>query len=270
MDATVDNAMPSSGAPRQTATKIRRIYGRKKEEFNILHPSGTGEDKSSSRQEPLAVVINDLKKSPSSSSVQNEATEDAFEVSFGWKKRMADIDRMFDEEATDMKSAMSSSGGVYRKSGSSESASTDSSLSRLDDSLLFGPLPPFTSSQTDLSTPPTTSYKNSKRESSRQKSDFDAEEITKDKESSPTSPLHPHPITTPDTKSSPTPPSSDEEDELPGPSNLLSSEQNSEKGLQAPCRPKSKGKRKADDSNHRNQTKKLKVCGFTVVIVSSC
>lgn len=267
MDASGGNKASAEETLHEPATKVRRTYGRRKE---VEGASALGEQKSAScsRVEPLAIANKGAHNNSLSSRKSSEEVEDASELTFGWKRKMADIDRMFDEKEVPSSAAKienKSFEGALRKSSSTPSVSTDDSMGRLDDSILFGSLPPLTSSQTEPSSPSAVVH-TSRKNAISNSDDSDAEKISNSKESSPTSPLHPYPINTPGTKSSLTPPSSDLENEG---SSLGKSTPSLQATIQAQTsdQPGSKTRKNNGSGKLKDSSKKLKVCLLNVVCV---
>lgn len=196
----------------EPATKVKRTYGRRQENLTIGEDVVVVSASTSRFHAPIASgssVLDDIRSTKSSL----DSIGDNMSPTFGWRKKLAEIDEEFDNRDTE--ATVTSGRNLMgeerlRMSTSAQSFSTEEeSSSRLDDSLLSGSLPPLTSSQTDDSSIPAFPKQKAKKNSFIDSDDSDIDRPVANKESSPTSPLFPHPINTPSQRSSPTPPSSD-------------------------------------------------------------
>ncbi|EJD01307.1 uncharacterized protein FOMMEDRAFT_135544 [Fomitiporia mediterranea MF3/22] len=146
MDDAQEDPGTVAGVPKETTTKVKRTYGRKKESTDASGESSFAQTSSRTRFESLDEG-GITEGARFSKFLQNDASD-----AFGWREKLALIDKQFDEKESEATSKLTdelTDDRTNRDNSSAKSVSTeDDSVGLHDESLLSGSIHP-PSSQSD-------------------------------------------------------------------------------------------------------------------------
>lgn len=202
----------------ESVPKVRKTYGRKKDADSTIpvrvEDGCEGHAAINSRLRMSGnTAMDDSVGDRAASSRTTRRLFNIDEEGFGWKKKLAEIDGAFeDEESIDLSRKTHISRSLDGEEEVSEGLGVDQ-MDGMDDfeRQVLGPSALFSSV---LSRKKRTSSITTSTHPSAVNGVFNFDESSPEKgghrlDSSPTSPAHPHPINTPNSRSSPTPPTSD-------------------------------------------------------------